>query len=109
MAPKRALLSVSDKSGLVAFARGLSALGVKLLSTGGTHRTLVEADIPVETVELHRLPRGHGRPRILRAFWRALAARKRRADRRLGAELIDLAVNSTRSKNARKPGASFAG
>ena len=33
---QRALLSVSDKSGLAAFARGLAALGVQILSTGGT-------------------------------------------------------------------------
>ena len=36
----RALLSVSDKTGLVEFARGLSARGVALLSTGGTAKAL---------------------------------------------------------------------
>ena len=41
------LLSVSDKTGLVAFARGLAGLGIKLLSTGGTARTLAEAGIAV--------------------------------------------------------------
>jgi len=46
----QALLSVSDKTGLVEFARGLSGLGVKLLSTGGTARTLVEAGLPVTEV-----------------------------------------------------------
>ncbi|HEX7270508.1 MAG TPA: bifunctional phosphoribosylaminoimidazolecarboxamide formyltransferase/IMP cyclohydrolase [Casimicrobiaceae bacterium] len=46
----QALLSVSDKTGLVDFARGLSGLGVKLLSTGGTARTLVEAGLPVTEV-----------------------------------------------------------
>lgn len=44
---KRALLSVSDKAGLVEFARGLSALGVELVSTGGTAKSLVEAGLPV--------------------------------------------------------------
>ncbi|APZ44183.1 bifunctional phosphoribosylaminoimidazolecarboxamide formyltransferase/IMP cyclohydrolase [Acidihalobacter ferrooxydans] len=49
----RALLSVSDKTGLEAFARGLSELGVELLSTGGTARLLVEAGIPVKDVSAH--------------------------------------------------------
>ena len=44
---RRALLSVSDKSGLVDFGRRLHALGVELLSTGGTARTLRDAGIPV--------------------------------------------------------------
>ncbi|WP_336485478.1 bifunctional phosphoribosylaminoimidazolecarboxamide formyltransferase/IMP cyclohydrolase [Methylobacterium nigriterrae] len=46
----RALLSVSDKTGLVDFARALSARGVDLVSTGGTHRTLSEAGLPVTEV-----------------------------------------------------------
>jgi phosphoribosylaminoimidazolecarboxamide formyltransferase / IMP cyclohydrolase len=41
----RALLSVTDKTGIVDFARGLTALGVEILSTGGTHRVLKEAGI----------------------------------------------------------------
>jgi phosphoribosylaminoimidazolecarboxamide formyltransferase/IMP cyclohydrolase len=44
---RRALLSVSDKTGLVPFAAALSARGVALVSTGGTARTLVEAGLPV--------------------------------------------------------------
>ncbi|MCL5289685.1 MAG: bifunctional phosphoribosylaminoimidazolecarboxamide formyltransferase/IMP cyclohydrolase, partial [Firmicutes bacterium] len=47
MKVKRALLSVSDKTGLVEFARGLSALGVEIVSTGGTAKTLREAGVPV--------------------------------------------------------------
>src|SRR5688572_15342221 len=43
----RALLSVSDKSGLVAFARGLVARGFELVSTGGTARALESADLTV--------------------------------------------------------------
>jgi phosphoribosylaminoimidazolecarboxamide formyltransferase/IMP cyclohydrolase len=43
----RALLSVSDKSGLVAFARELVARGFELVSTGGTARTLESAGLPV--------------------------------------------------------------
>jgi len=44
---KRALLSVSDKRGLVPFAQALSALGAEILSTGGTARALREAGVPV--------------------------------------------------------------
>lgn len=50
MKPRRALLSVSDKTGIVDLARGLIAAGVELLSTGGTHRTLIEANLPVREV-----------------------------------------------------------
>jgi phosphoribosylaminoimidazolecarboxamide formyltransferase/IMP cyclohydrolase len=47
---RRALLSVSDKSGLIEFARGLHGLGWELLSTGGTARALRDADVPVRDV-----------------------------------------------------------
>ncbi len=47
MAIQRALLSVSDKSGLVDFAQGLHAKNVELLSTGGTAKTLRDAGLPV--------------------------------------------------------------
>jgi phosphoribosylaminoimidazolecarboxamide formyltransferase/IMP cyclohydrolase len=95
---RRALLSVSDKSGLVEFARALAARKVTLLSTGGTFAALQKAGIPVETVEsytgspevmdgrvktLH--PRVHG----------ALLAREGTDDAdlaRIGAEPIDLVV-----------------
>jgi phosphoribosylaminoimidazolecarboxamide formyltransferase/IMP cyclohydrolase len=43
----RALISVSDKTGVVDFARGLVELGVEIVSTGGTARTLKEAGLPV--------------------------------------------------------------
>jgi phosphoribosylaminoimidazolecarboxamide formyltransferase/IMP cyclohydrolase len=46
----RALLSVSDKSGLLDLARGLDALGWELISTGGTARALREANVPVRDV-----------------------------------------------------------
>ncbi len=46
----RALLSVSDKTGLLDFARGLRTLGWELLSTGGTSRALREAGIEVRDV-----------------------------------------------------------
>jgi phosphoribosylaminoimidazolecarboxamide formyltransferase/IMP cyclohydrolase len=47
----RALLSVSDKTGLVDFARGLADLGVELVSTGGTAGTLREAGLEVRSIE----------------------------------------------------------
>ena len=43
---RRALISVSDKRGLIPFARGLQELGIEILSTGGTCRQLVDAGIP---------------------------------------------------------------
>ena len=46
----RALISVSDKNGVVDFARALNALGVELLSTGGTFRLLQENNIAVTEV-----------------------------------------------------------
>jgi phosphoribosylaminoimidazolecarboxamide formyltransferase/IMP cyclohydrolase len=47
---KRALLSVSDKSGLIDFGRELIARGFELVSTGGTARTLSDAGFPVINV-----------------------------------------------------------
>ena len=43
----RALLSVSDKTGIVEFAKGLETLGIEVISTGGTRKTLEEAGINV--------------------------------------------------------------
>ncbi|MHC1759358.1 MAG: bifunctional phosphoribosylaminoimidazolecarboxamide formyltransferase/IMP cyclohydrolase [Negativicutes bacterium] len=47
MKVKRALISVSDKTGVVDFAKALSAMGIEIVSTGGTMKTLQEAGIPV--------------------------------------------------------------
>jgi phosphoribosylaminoimidazolecarboxamide formyltransferase/IMP cyclohydrolase len=47
---KRALLSVSDKTGIAEFARGLESLGVKIISTGGTAKILRDAGIEVTDV-----------------------------------------------------------
>ncbi len=47
---KRALLSVSDKTGLIDFARALAARGVELISTGGTAKAIAEAGLPVKDV-----------------------------------------------------------
>jgi phosphoribosylaminoimidazolecarboxamide formyltransferase/IMP cyclohydrolase len=49
----QALLSVSDKTGLVEFARALHALGVRLLSTGGTARALADAGLPVTEIGVY--------------------------------------------------------
>jgi phosphoribosylaminoimidazolecarboxamide formyltransferase/IMP cyclohydrolase len=49
----RALISVSDKSGLVAFAQALIARGVQILSTGGSARALRDAGVPVTEVSEH--------------------------------------------------------
>jgi phosphoribosylaminoimidazolecarboxamide formyltransferase / IMP cyclohydrolase len=95
---RRALLSVSDKTGLIDFARALVARDVKLLSTGGTFKALSDAGIAVQAVDndtaspevrdgrvktLH--PRIHG----------GLLAREGidEADlQRIGAEFIDLVI-----------------
>ena len=50
VAVRRALLSVSDKTGLVAFAAALVKAGVELISTGGTARSIAGAGIPVRDV-----------------------------------------------------------
>lgn len=43
---KRALISVSDKKGIIAFAQQLQSLGWEIISTGGTKATLDQAEIP---------------------------------------------------------------
>jgi phosphoribosylaminoimidazolecarboxamide formyltransferase / IMP cyclohydrolase len=57
---KRALISVSDKTGVVDMAKGLSALGAEILSTGGTAKTLREAGVTVTDVAAYT-----GSPEIL--------------------------------------------
>src|SRR5256884_3166210 len=48
---RRALVSVSDKRGIVEFARGLSELGVEIVSTGGTARELEGAGVVTRSIE----------------------------------------------------------
>ncbi|HEU4409133.1 MAG TPA: bifunctional phosphoribosylaminoimidazolecarboxamide formyltransferase/IMP cyclohydrolase [Polyangiaceae bacterium] len=95
---QRALLSVSDKTGLVAFARALAARGVELLSTGGTARALGEAGLRVRAVEDYA-----GSPEVMGGRVKTLHPRVHggilaRAGvddddlKRLGAEAIDLVV-----------------
>jgi len=50
---RRALLSVSDKTGIVEFARELRERGIELLSTGGTAKLLTSHGIPVKEVAEH--------------------------------------------------------
>lgn len=47
---RRALVSVSNKEGLVDFCQGLAQLGIEIISTGGTAKTLRKQNIPVEEV-----------------------------------------------------------
>ena len=48
---KTALISVSDKTGVVELAKSLSAMGVKIISTGGTAKALAQAGVNVSGVE----------------------------------------------------------
>jgi len=53
----RAIISVSDKSGVVDFARGLRELGIEIFSTGGTRKSLEAAEVKIHSVsELTRFP-----------------------------------------------------
>ena len=53
IAVRRALISVSDKSGVIPLAQALAAHGVEILSTGGSARALREASVPVTEVSAH--------------------------------------------------------
>ena len=53
MTIKRALISVSDKTGIVEFAQNLAALGVEILSTGGTYKLLKDNNVSVVEVSEH--------------------------------------------------------
>lgn len=75
---RTALLSVSDKTGIVELARSLHQKGIHLVSTGGTHKTLAEAGLPVTDVsDLTGFPEVmDGRvktlhPASMAAFWRS--------------------------------------
>lgn len=48
---KRALISVSDKTGVVEFAKGLEELGYEIISTGGTHKALENAGVKVISID----------------------------------------------------------
>src|SRR5579872_7250626 len=98
MAIRTALVSVSDKSGLVPFVRALAERGVRILSSGGTAKSLAAEGLPVETVESYT-----GSPEVMDGRVKTLHPRVHggilsRGERdagdlnRLGARLIDLVV-----------------
>jgi len=95
---RTALVSVSDKSGLVAFAHALAGRGVRILSSGGTAKALAAEGIAVETVESYT-----GSPEVMDGRVKTLHPRvhggilsRGERDRgdldRLGAQPIDLVV-----------------
>jgi phosphoribosylaminoimidazolecarboxamide formyltransferase / IMP cyclohydrolase len=96
----RAILSVSDKTGLIDFARGLSSLGVQLVSTGGTSKALADARLPVTNVsEVTGFPEMmDGRVKTLHPkIHGGILARRHRPDdlaaiKSQGVELVDLVV-----------------
>jgi phosphoribosylaminoimidazolecarboxamide formyltransferase/IMP cyclohydrolase len=113
---RRAILSVSDKTGLVPFARALAARGVELLSTGGTHKILAEAGVPVIAVEAYT-----GSPEVMDGRVKTLHPRVHggilmrgavdEADlERLGGKPIDLVVVNLYpfAETVAKPGSSHA-
>src|ERR1700678_1832334 len=98
MAIRTALISVSDKSGIVPFAQALAQRGVRLLSTGGTARALSAEGVRVESAESYT-----GSPEVMAGRVKTLHPRVHggilaRGDidredlERLGASEIDLVV-----------------
>ncbi|MEO6805192.1 MAG: bifunctional phosphoribosylaminoimidazolecarboxamide formyltransferase/IMP cyclohydrolase [Edaphobacter sp.] len=115
---RRALLSVTDKTGLVGFARVLASFGVELVSTGGTAKALREAGLPVRDISdltgfpemldgrvktLH--PKVHGGILHIRENAEHVAAVKEHA-----IEPIDMVVVNLYAfeKTSQKPGVKFA-
>jgi phosphoribosylaminoimidazolecarboxamide formyltransferase / IMP cyclohydrolase len=96
----RAILSVSDKTGLIAFCRGLAARGVQLVSTGGTSKALADAGLAVTNVsDVTGFPEMmDGRVKTLHPkIHGGILARRHRPDdleaiRAQGVELVDLVV-----------------
>jgi phosphoribosylaminoimidazolecarboxamide formyltransferase/IMP cyclohydrolase len=79
----RAILSVSDKSGLASLARGLAALGVELVSTGGTAKAIAAEGLPVVNVsDVTKFPEMmDGRVKTLHpAIHAGILARRNRPD-----------------------------
>jgi phosphoribosylaminoimidazolecarboxamide formyltransferase/IMP cyclohydrolase len=96
----RAILSVSDKTGLIDFCRGLAARDVQLVSTGGTSKALADAGLPVTSVsDVTGFPEMmDGRVKTLHPkIHGGILARRHRPDdleaiRSQGVELVDLVV-----------------
>jgi phosphoribosylaminoimidazolecarboxamide formyltransferase/IMP cyclohydrolase len=97
---RTALISVSDKLGLVDFAMGLHRSGVRILSTGGTAESLRAAEIPVEEVSDYtgfpEMMGGRLKTLHPKVFGGILARREETADMQAaddrGIEMIDLVV-----------------
>jgi phosphoribosylaminoimidazolecarboxamide formyltransferase / IMP cyclohydrolase len=114
---RRALLSVTDKTGLVDFARQLASMNVELISTGGTARSLREAGLTVRDVsDLTGFPEMlDGRVKTLHPgvhggiLHRRSSEEHRAAVAEHGIEAIDMVVVNLYAfeKTARKPGVSF--
>ena len=114
---QRALLSVTDKTGVVEFAHSLHQLGVELISTGGTARAIQEAGVPVrEVAEVTGFPEMlDGRVKTIhpRVAGGVLAVRSKpehlAALAEHGIPLIDMVVVNLYQfeKVAAKPGAGF--
>src|SRR5436305_9508221 len=98
----RALLSVSDKSGLLDLSRGLVDRGVQLVSTGGTAKALADAGLPVTNVsDVTGFPEMmDGRVKTLHPkIHGGILARRHRPDdleaiRAQAVDLVDLAVSN---------------
>src|SRR5438270_12500494 len=96
----RALLSVSNKTGMVDLARGLTTRGFELVSTGGTARALADAGLPVTNVsDVTGFPEMmDGRVKTLHPkIHGGILARRHRPDdleaiRNQGIDLVDLVV-----------------
>ena len=96
----RAILSVSDKTGLLPFVRGLAARGVQLVSTGGTSKAIADAGLPVTSVsDVTGFPEMmDGRVKTLHPkIHGGILARRHRPDdleaiKSQGVELVDLVV-----------------
>jgi phosphoribosylaminoimidazolecarboxamide formyltransferase/IMP cyclohydrolase len=114
---KRAIISVSNKKGVVEFAKELNKMGVEILSTGGTAKTLREAGIPVKDVSEHT-----GSPEMLdgrvktlhpRVHGGLLARRDNMKDmeelKKYGIETIDMVVVNLYpfEETISKPGVAF--
>jgi phosphoribosylaminoimidazolecarboxamide formyltransferase / IMP cyclohydrolase len=113
---RRALVSVSDKTGIVDFARALAKKDIALLSTGGSMKALADAGIAVQSVESYT-----GSPEVMDGRVKTLHPKVHggllaregtdEADlARIGAELIDLVIVNLYpfEQTLNKPGAAFA-
>jgi len=114
----RALLSVTDKTGLLAFAQRLNAMGVELVSTGGTAKALRDSGLPVRDISdltgfpemldgrvktLH--PKVHGGILHIRSNEEHVAAVTEHAIQPIDMVVVNLYAFE---KTAEKPGVAFA-